>query len=305
MKRTILFGMVSLGLLLAQQPLKHAEQQRRLLLREYFNLSLEIGILQKQLLPLQTAIDSLQKVRAKRSKIHAVQKKALSLSRHIVTLQSKSDSLNHRIKTLNALLFKRYSEQIDLLRQKLSTVRSGKTKNALAKKLNHLYEQRLHVSPELKNLPFDLRKLTKINPNEINDSLQKAILNDYLQRALQAINTQDRYLQLKSDALYRMQRLREKTRTFMSEVNGPPMNAPMAVKEGVNNKPMVQNVGRGEIASSNRLPLALDLARIDRLIQQALTTNSRVSTDSVLKAIKQTRKILDQYRRIIQAKLKK
>ena len=305
MRRCILLCLLCGTLLFAQHPLKQMEQQRQTLLRQQITLSLEIGVLKKQLSPLQTAIDSLQKTHAKLSEINALQKRALSISKQIVALQSKADSLNQEIKTLNGRLFTIYTHQMDSLRQQLSTVRTAKKKKALLKKLNRLSERCLRVSPELQNLPFDLQKLAKLRVNEVKDSVRKAILIDYLRRALQAIDTQSHYLQLKKDELTRMQRLRRKTLAFMDEINDAPMRTPFSTKENRSRGTQPQESYSIQPSTRSTPSVVPDLTQIDRLIQQSLEMQSRVPADSVLKAITQTQNILREYRRIIKAKLKK
>ena len=304
-----LLGLLIFGGFLHSQPVSSdsLEVRRRNLIEQQIQLSLKESLLQKQLAPLQKAIDSLQRLSADRHKMSAFQKKALILSKHLIILQAQQDSLKQKIRQLNALLYRKYTQQLDSLRQlpKARTAQEVKQRLFL---LNQISRKRLEVSPELENLPFDLQKLSKLQLNQIKDSLQRAIVIDYLHRALQAVNTQFDHLRQKGKELRRMQRLRQKALSFENEIDGGSMGPPVKINKS-RYAPMSEETYSarnlvGSVSKPQSPVNAPDLTQIDRLIRQSLQMRTQVSVDSVLSAIQQAQNILRNYRQLIQSKLK-
>ena len=304
-----LIGIFIFGGLLRSQPVSpdNPEIRRRNLIEQQIQLSLKESLLRKRLAPLQKAIDSLQRRSEDRHQINAYQKKALILSKRLIILQAQQDSLKQKIKQLNALLYRKYTQQLDSLRQlpKARTAREEKQRLLL---LNQISRKRLEVSPELENLPFDLQKLSKLEVNQISNPLQKTIVIDYLHRALQVINTQYDNLRRKKDELRRMQRLRQKALSFENEIDGGSIGPPVAINKSsytpMSHEAYSDRNATGSGSGIQSPVTAPDLTRIDQLIRQSLQMRTQVSVDSVLSAIQQAQNILRKYREMIQSKLK-
>ena len=299
--------------LLAQTtPLSHLEAERQHLLEQSWQLSLKKQALNQRLRPLQIQIDSLQKAQANLQTINPRQKEALTYSQQIVLIQERLDSLHARLASVNARLFRVYSRQIDSLRQALQSAKKPAQKDILSTQIERLRRKRLQVSPELKTLSLNLENIRKLNLNQVQDSLKKAILIDYLQNALNEIDRQRQYLEIKGKELRQMQRLQQKALSFVEEIDDAQMTAaaPFQQNPKTNMAPQTSDDRDGAASfmstpsSASASGVVVDLPQIDRLINQSLQGQSPVPIDSALKAIERTRAMLKMYRQIIQDKLK-
>lgn len=140
------------------------------------------------------------------------------LAQKIRDQQNRVERIEQEWVTLQKQLHQKYSQRIDsLVRVGRATASNEKT-NELERQVWELTQRRLWCSPAVRTLSFNKRLVQTISLASIQDTLEKAIQQDYLERALNEVSTRLSEIRQKRKEYAAFVRLQEKLETFVQEI---------------------------------------------------------------------------------------
>jgi hypothetical protein len=152
-------------------------------------------------------------------KITGLMAETIVIASQVEEQQKKIKQLQGSINFLKQNLYKKYSVLIDSLKRVENSKVSGESKSELEKKILYLAQKRLYLSPNIPLLSFSPDKILNIDLNATEDSLEKAIYQEYLKHALSEVDSHLVELSELSSEINEMILLQKKTESFMDEMD--------------------------------------------------------------------------------------
>lgn len=259
-----------------------------------------------------------QRVQSK-DEIASLMARAFSISKKIESKELQLKKIHNNLRAIKIYLNNQYTVLIDSLQQDLTSNKSIKDEQVLEEEFLRLIEKRMQVSPILQTLSFDPKKIQDIKISATEDSLEKAIYIDYLQSALNDIDSHLISIGKKQNELEGMIRLEKKADVFISDIEDSRIfgfyeksgeNSDNGGVDGHYNELVVN--GRGKDYNSqidnfvillNQLYKAgveIDMPHRDESLYSG---NEAQTLEQYLELVKKTRKYLEQYRKTVENKL--
>ena len=258
-----------------------------------------------------------QRVQSK-DEIASLMARAFSISKKIESKELQLKKIHNNLRAIKNYLNNQYTVLIDSLQQDLTSNKSIKDKQVLEEEFLRLIEKRMQVSPILQTLSFDPKKIQDIKISATEDSLEKAIYIDYLQSALNDIDSHLISIGKKQNELEGMIRLEKKADIFISDIEdsrifgfyekagekndnrdgGGHYNG-LDYGEKIDNNSQIDNF----VILLNQLYKAgveIDMPHRDESLYPG---NEAQTLEQYLELVKKTRKYLEQYRKTVENKL--
>lgn len=143
---------------------------------------------------------------------------ALSVSKEIEQTEKGIKETDQRLSALKQDLSAAYARQITALQKQLEQEVSPQLRGQIEQELFVLANKRLLAAPLIPALPFDPQRIIAIDLQASRDSLEQAILRDYLQNALVSIDSSLQLISRKEKQIEDAKRLEEKARLFADDV---------------------------------------------------------------------------------------
>ncbi len=190
--------------------------------------------LQQQIIAEIAALDSLQAAlavqtakidRAKhretidKGELRKLMADGLTLTEQINRRRQRLSKLKEKLARAKYNLSQAYSLRVDSLKRLESAGKYAGDPGQLRREIVFYTEKYLLFSPSFQALRFDPQKISRINPANSNDSLEQAIMRDYLQNAAADIDAHLGNIQKNRRELEDVVRLERKTREFLEDVD--------------------------------------------------------------------------------------
>lgn len=258
-----------------------------------------------------------QRVQSK-DEIASLMARAFSISKKIESKELQLKKIHNNLRAIKNYLNNQYTVLIDSLQQDLTSNKSIKDKQVLEEEFLRLIEKRMQVSPILQTLSFDPKKIQDIKISATEDSFEKAIYIDYLQSALNDIDSHLISIGKKQNELEGMIRLEKKADVFISDIedsrifgfyekagekndnrDGGGQYNGLDYGEKIDNNSQIDNF----VILLNQLYKAgveIDMPHRDESLYSG---NEAQTLEQYLELVKKTRKYLEQYRKTVENKL--
>jgi len=204
-----------------ERQLNRLETQRRLLAGRID--SLDSIIKQKRLIT-----DSLRAVDPHGTTLKTHVAAVFQQSLEKLNTESRLKKLHLRLSTLYNTLYRRITERMDSLKKDLPRTKSPAEQKRIKRELYTLNLRLMEASPELRKLTYNPLKIKAINLAAAGDSLERAIMSNYLQGALREVNQRLQVLEKKKHEIEEMALLESKTEDFLDDIAEGPIIAPQA-----------------------------------------------------------------------------
>ncbi len=193
--------------------------------------------LQRQITAEIAALDSLQAVlavqtakidRAKhretidKGELRQLMSDGLTLTEQINRRQQRLSKLKENLARAKYNLSKAYSLRVDSLKKLESSGKYSGDSAQLHREIIFYTEKYLLFSPSFQALRFDPHKISRINPANSSDSLEQAIMIEYLKNAGADIDAHLTSIQNNRRELEGVVRLKRKTQAFLEDVDDEP-----------------------------------------------------------------------------------
>lgn len=142
----------------------------------------------------------------------------VALAQKIRDQQNRVDRIEQEWVILQKQLHHKYSQRIDSLVRVSQVTTSNEKSKELERQIWELTQRRLWCSPAVRTLSFNTRLVQTISLASIQDTLEKAIQKDYLERALNEVVTRLSEIRQKRKEFAAIVRLQEKLETFVQEI---------------------------------------------------------------------------------------
>jgi hypothetical protein len=152
-----------------------------------------------------------------KDKIVNLMASSAGLSNRVEYQQKKVTELNKDFEGIKKELDKKYSHMIDSLSNLKESNEYQGSKNELESKILLYTERKLLVSPKLLQLSFHPEKILQINLKNSKNSLEKNLHREYLQSALNEVNTILAGIEEVSLEVSQIITLQRKTKKFLEE----------------------------------------------------------------------------------------
>ncbi len=273
-------------------------EQRQLLTRQADSLN---ALLQTRVL----TIERRKQKGSKASKLEPLTAEAFQISRQLQTKKEHVAALDQQLAALRLQLYARYTQKIDSLKAKEKNRLLNASELQL---LSRLVYKRLLYTPQLPPLPFDPEQIIRIDLKHSKDSLESAILRNYLSETLQKIDHRLRLLEQKEEEVRTMARLQTKREDFLDDVSEGPLLAPAG---GTEVKAMSENNPRtddqmvsayADKTSDEQINLWLSQLSVVGVTDKSAGRSMR-DYNLILKELTTARENLETLRRMIRQKL--
>jgi hypothetical protein len=258
-----------------------------------------------------------QRVQSK-DEIASLMARAFSISKKIESKELQLKKIHNNLQAIKNYLNNQYTVLIDSLQQDLTPNKSIKDKRVLEEEFLRLIEKRMQVSPILQTLSFDPKKIQDIKISATEDSLEKAIYIDYLQSALNDIDSHLISIGKKQNELEGMIRLEKKADIFISDIedsrifgfyeksgekndnrDGGGQYNGLDYGERIDNNSQIDNF----VILLNQLYKAGVEIEMPHRDESLYSGNEAQTLEQYLELVKKTRKYLEQYRKTVENKL--
>ncbi len=202
--------------------LSRKEFQRRLLVGQIDSLENLI----KQNRPIT---DSLRAVDPNSGKLKRQVAGVFRQSQKKIILQKQLKELQNELAALHTKMYRRITERMDSLKINLRRVKSAADRQQINRELYKLSIRLMEASPELRKLSYSPLKIKAIDLAAARDSLEQAIMNNYLQGALSEVNQRLQVLAKKKEEIEETAALQSKTEDFLDDIAEGPVIAPEAL----------------------------------------------------------------------------
>lgn len=238
--------------------------------------------------------------------------KAFTQSSDLTRKKRDLAAVQKEIQAERQKLYGLYGRQIDSLQQKIA-VSLPRVKKKLQLELFRVAEKRWNVSPLARRFSFNPQKIAAIHPSQSGDSLERAIWISYIQKAVEELDRQITLLNRKKTEMRRMQRLREKTESFLSDVADNQLSAfPQSTSPPASER--TETIGNtknyAEVMDDQNTELQLIWQQLQSANPMPLDVNKQVESDSsavdeqtLLKRMTLMIRYLQLYRRSVLNKL--
>lgn len=262
---------------------------------------------------LNSFLEELEKVKKNepenKDKISSMMAHALELSNRIDQKEKKLFILEKQLKNIRRNLYQKYTSRIDSLQELSQNSVQNPMRNE--SELKELINKRLYVSPLLTELSFDPRLIEKIKLSESQDEKEKKIYKEYLNNALNEVDSNIVNLHEKGENVREVFRLNEKTEDFMDDVAADQISGALVVRgqdlqrtaeDMLFSDP--QNMRVNEMASLNKIYNRLSPYIYENMDFNEYSLQDTIYTDDYLKLLEETEKTLRLYREKIKDKLR-
>ncbi len=201
-------------------------QEVAVLEQQYEEVRRDIATEQTRVDSLQNALEQLtarleetkRKDRADRGEIRAMMANGLSITEQINRGEKRIAALKAQAAELRLQLAQQYSARIDSLRQLENSRHFIGDRAALRRELIANTEKYMQFSPAFRTLSFDPHTISRLDPAAAGDSLERAIITEYLQNAARDVDAHLENIRKNRRELQAVVRLQRKTREFLEEV---------------------------------------------------------------------------------------
>jgi len=320
--RTLFILFIWLNTALFSQEMTAKEREFEQLQNEKILLQQAVDSLNGQLNQILARIDQ-HKARPDADKKRTAEwmAQALSVSKQIERTEKGIKETDQRLSALKQDLSADYARQITALQKQLDRGVSTEQREQIEQELFFLANKRLMVAPLIAALPFDPQRIITIDLQASRDSLDRAILRDYLQNALVSIDSNLQVISRKEKQVEDAKRLEEKARLFADDVAHSRV---LGVYEERGSSPTMESdknldysedlyANRGALANTlnqqndllvlvrqlQRMGLSLD----DKIDRRTLAAGDTLTIEQYLDLLKKSRQFLTLYRGMLQAKM--
>lgn len=293
------------------QSLKYREQQLSELEKEYIQKKDNVNSLKSDLNKFLEQLEQVKKDEPQnKDKISSMLADALNQSNRIDTTEKELKILDLQLNKKRRTLYRIYSSQIDSLNKIAHRSVSKSDKEQLELKLRILNDKRLYVSPLVPQLSFDPKVVEKINLAQSEDEKERSIYKNYLDNALNEVDSSIDQIQKRSDEIHEVIKLNELTEDFMEDIDGNQFAGSYVISEQIENPEQggFRTFPDNIIADKNTVTQIYN--RISPFIQENINRQDFSIQDSVysedyLKLLEETEHTLRLYRDKIKDKLQK
>ncbi|MBL7959543.1 hypothetical protein JNL27_04815 [bacterium] len=234
---------------------------------------------------------------------------AVTISNQIKEQEKKAASVQFSAENCRNLLEELYSRIIDSLKQEERTGKYDGDKKVLQNQLLFWTERRVLVSPLVATLTFDPQKVQGISLTGISDPLDKTIIEDYLQRALNEIETHIQLVTAQRIELEEITDLRKRTLDFVNEANEQghigSITRSQIVSSGGTENPLDPDYKTFQVKSLVGLIQQLNTGlMMTQAFQKPISSKPGLTQEEYIQLLKQAEKQLKTYREMVQKKLK-
>ncbi|KAB2877998.1 hypothetical protein F9K33_14765 [bacterium] len=205
-----------------------------------------------------------------------------------------------------------YTKTIDSLRQ---MDRSGKYEGDKYELRNQILiwtEKRIFITPLVSTLSFDPQKVQRIELTDASDPTDKAMMEDYIKKALKEIDSHIMVVTATRKEYEEMADLRRRTTEFINEAYEQGRISSMARSQTFKNigtdilgNPIGQGFTAVHVRSVAGLMQQLNTGWLMSPGNASLTsTNTGIAQEEYIQLLKQAENLLRTYREIVQKKLK-
>lgn len=254
--------------------------------------------------------------RPDRNRLSRMMSGALAISRSLKRQQQTLDSLENEIEKLRNTLYVRYSARIDSLKN-LEQQSSGTQQSELQRQILSYMGKKLLMSPHVQTLSIDPAKVLALKVSTPKDSLEQAIYQDFLRRALREVNARLQSINRTRQEVATLVRLEKKSRQFLeeigSETNPAVLSSSLNRAQSENRAVFLSNnaeVAATQRASLETLSLLLKQLTVLRM-QESPSPNLRafsaearqLTLEDYARLLSDVETELKQYRQIVEDKL--
>lgn len=154
-----------------------------------------------------------------KSNLRRLMADGLELTEEINQQQQALAVLENDRDAITANLATRYTSVLDSLQRLENSGNYAGNRENLRREIIDYTEKYLLFSPSFKALSFDPAEVSSINLSETNDSLERAISADYLEKAIADVDSHLRHIEKNREDLENIVRLEEKTREFLEDID--------------------------------------------------------------------------------------
>lgn len=243
-----------------------------------------------------------------RDVITALMTHGVYLSSHIKEHQKIVAVLESQLAEVRDVLDQMYRQRIDSLKEAEKTYRGDRT--ALQNKILAWTEKRILLSPVIKSLSFDPKRVQDIKFTSTTDSLERIIYTDYLNKALAEVDAFLKSIKQTRREYEDIVDLRRKTDEFIEDVSEQ-----RSIGLFVTSR-TEKSTDFGSLAGPKFSEVIVSQAQVVVTLIKQLNTNvpvvskfsnlkkQELSMEDYIQLLKQAEKELDTYRSIIKKKLK-
>ena len=245
-----------------------------------------------------------------RDKIAALLADGLNQSNIIDNKEQELRSLRRQLTQQRNFLYNFYSHQIDSLEHLSARSDDNLANEKRELELRDLNSKRLQVSPILSQLEFDPQVIEKINMSKPRDEKERRIYKEYLDNALNEVDSSIIQLQTKSNEIRETVKLNELAEDFLEDVESSQFTGSFVVAERtVAIEDAAYGYNRGFDGLTEKVTVAKIYNRISPFVYenigtQEVTVQDSLFTDDYLQLLEETEKSLKLYREKIMDKLK-
>jgi hypothetical protein len=288
------------------QSITSYEEQYFLLQEKYQDRQLQIDSLNDDLNKFLLEIERVkEKEPGNRDKISSQMALALEKSNHIDALRKTQTLVEKEMHQKRQYLYKNYTLKIDSLR---NINKHAVNKKEIESQLKELNNKRLYVAPVLTQLSFDPGLVEKIQLSHSRNDKEKKIYKEYLDNALNEVDSNIVSLQQQTDNIREVIRLNEQAEDFMDDIQGNQFTSTFLIREqGLANRNSFNETDwnspiaemNGAVKIYNRISPFI----YENVNKQDFTLQDSVYTEDYLKLLEETEKTLRLYREKIKDKL--
>ena len=320
--RTLFILFIWLNTALFSQEMTAKEREFEQLQNEKILLQQAVDSLNGQLNQILARIDQ-HKARPDADKKRTAEwmAEALSVSKQIERTEKGIKETDQRLSALKQDLSADYARQITALQKQLDRGVSTEQREQIEQELFFLANKRLMVAPLIAALPFDPQRIITIDLQASRDSLDRAILRDYLQNALVSIDSNLQVISRKEKQVEDAKRLEEKARQFADDVSHSRVIGVYEERGFSSAMETDKNLDYSEDLYANRGALAntlnqqndllllvrqlqrMGLSLDDKIDRRTLAAGDTLTIEQYLALLKKSREFLTLYRGMLQAKM--
>jgi len=199
---------------LGAQSLSNFENQLTDLINQRNNLNNQLA---SQHADLKSQIEIINRLKTDKEKneshLRTELSKSKSISTNIGVTESSISNINYRINQIKHILRNRYTQLIDSLQ--------SVGRDLSDPQVNASFFRRLELTPEIKSFSFNPRKVNEANLYS-GDSLEQAIIRNYLELAVAAIDSNLKMIRKTESQLAEQLRFARKTERFLDDIGDSP-----------------------------------------------------------------------------------
>ena len=151
------------------------------------------------------------------SKITQLMASSVTISSEIDIQKRRIDALESEIELLKRKLNNSYTSIIDSLNYLENSSKKNVDKDEIESQIAVYTEKKINVAPKIHLLSLYPKKILEIDLNKINDSSERQIYRDYLQKALQEVNSHIDDVEEQMKETKNIITLKKKTQRFLEE----------------------------------------------------------------------------------------